>query len=239
MARKAHPNRRIHVANFGWISASPLLSLRQLRDIGARYKPDTVVLGLDMTDFHDDLTYERLITRPGIFRALAITPVTFWLGRRIVASSASLDWLHTRIYGYPSGRYFAMNQPLSRSRAWLRTTRKNLEAIDEFARQELGARFVVFVFPRSFQYSTREAPESWERNETENLGPHVLEPFAYFEEIQGDLPFPVISLLPAFQNPDVFPTCFIGDPHWNANGARVAARAITARCIEAKCFDER
>ena len=35
--RKHFPRRDVKVANFGWISSSPLLSSRRLRDIGANY----------------------------------------------------------------------------------------------------------------------------------------------------------------------------------------------------------
>lgn len=37
MAREKLPDRRINIINFGWTSSSPYLSLRLLRDIGARY----------------------------------------------------------------------------------------------------------------------------------------------------------------------------------------------------------
>ena len=58
------------------------------------------------------------------------------------------------------------------------------------------------------------------------LGPHCLEPFRFFEELAPKLPYPVHSLLRTFQETDVFPTCFDHDPHWNAEGARVAGEAM-------------
>ena len=54
---------RVRAVNFGWISSSPLLSLRLLREIGYRYRPDLLVYNLDMTDFHDDLRYEYRLRR--------------------------------------------------------------------------------------------------------------------------------------------------------------------------------
>lgn len=239
MARDTHPGQRINVANFGWISASPLLSLRLLRDIGARYHPDTIILGLDMTDFHDDLKYARLLDRTGIFRGLSVAPISIWMVRKLLASSDHLDGLHTGVFGYPGPRFFAMTRPLGSSRPWLEATRRNLDAIHSVAERDLGARFVTFVFPRSFQYSDREHPESWELDEVESLGPHVFEPFAFFDEVRDQLPFPVISLLPDFQSTDVFPTCFHDDSHWNADGAAIAARAIVAHCSDLDCFVER
>ncbi len=48
-ARRAFPDRTVRVFNFGWISSSPRLSLRRLRDVGARYEPDSVILLVDAT----------------------------------------------------------------------------------------------------------------------------------------------------------------------------------------------
>src|SRR5262249_440735 len=59
-----HPECKVNVANFGWVSSSPYLSLRLLKDIGRKYAPDLVLLGVDMTDFHDDLKYRLLVERP-------------------------------------------------------------------------------------------------------------------------------------------------------------------------------
>jgi hypothetical protein len=47
-----------------------------------------------------------------------------------------------------------------------------------------------------------------------------------FREIELNLACPVYSLLPTFLETEVFPTCFEDDPHWNADGARVAAERI-------------
>ncbi len=239
LARAEWPEREIQVANFGWISASPLLSLRQLREIGEHYRPDTVLLGLDMTDFHDDLKYERLIARTGVFRALAITPISVWLARKVIASSETLDPLHRLVFGYPGPRFFAMTRPLEESRPWLETSRGYLEEIAHFTRDELNARFVLFVFPRSFQYSDREAQASWEAGEVPDLGPHVHAPFRYFQEIEAELDFPVRPLLSTFERTDVFPTCFDDDQHWNADGVDVAARGILEACRDLDCFAPR
>ena len=71
--------RRVRVANFGWVSSSPVLQARQLREIGAKYKPDLVLQAFDMTDFHDDLVARDRLARVGtgggevsIFRAFRV-----------------------------------------------------------------------------------------------------------------------------------------------------------------------
>jgi len=69
--------KRYKVANFGWISSSPLLSSRLLKDIGHKYKPDLVFLAVDMSDFHDDIKYQFALERKGLFSTLVHNPYNF------------------------------------------------------------------------------------------------------------------------------------------------------------------
>jgi hypothetical protein len=57
LARERPGLGNVRAVNCGWLSSSPLLNLRLLRDVGHKYRPDLVVYSLDMTDFHDDLHY--------------------------------------------------------------------------------------------------------------------------------------------------------------------------------------
>lgn len=52
------------------------------------------------------------------------------------------------------------------------------------------------------------------------------EPFRFFDEVRPSKPYPIYSLLEDFRANTEFPTCFEDDPHWNATGHRVAARAL-------------
>ena len=85
---------------------------------------------------------------------------------------------------------------------------------------------MVYVLPRSFQYSAREVPDNWEAPFYEVLGPHSLEPFRFFDELKRRVDYPIHALLDAFRETDVFPTCFDRDPYWNEAGQRVCAEAI-------------
>ena len=51
-------------------------------------------------------------------------------------------------------------------------------------------------------------------------GPHVQEPFRYFRDVEAQLPYPVFSLLPAFEQSTEFPLFFRDDPHWMEQMAR-------------------
>ena len=216
----------IRVANFGWTSSSPLLSRRQLEDIGARYHPDLVVFALDMTDFHDDLKYGRMLERRGLYWWYDKVPITLHLLERHAPA------IFERLYrsgtgGLPRQRFFATERPLTETRDQLGPVVENLERLAGAARG-MGADFAVLLLPRCFQYSAEESPGNREAAEYTVLGPHSLEPFRFFASLEGKLSFPVLSLLPAFRDTTVFPTCLADDPHWTAAGHRVAAEAIAA-----------
>ncbi len=236
-ARMEHPERDVHVINFGWISSSPLLSYRLLRDIGEKYKPDFVVLGLDMSDFHDDIKYLKLLEREGIYRMMDIAPITFLSVKRVIRRIGWLDEFYEWLYGFPSARFYSTDRTFTENLTRFAYLRANIDAIARFSRTELDAQFILMIFPRNYQYSDLEAPNNWEKEQYETLGPYALEPFKYFDSIRSELDFPVFSLLPNFLKTEVFPTAFDDDPHWNKDGAYVAAEAVYAYCLEAGCFN--
>ena len=232
----AHRTESVRVANMGWISSSPYLSLRLLEDLGAAYQPDVVLFALDMSDFEDDAKYRRLIERPGIYRHLDTAPITLLALKQILRKTGPLQPLHERVFGYPARRFFVTAGPREEYLPYYEEVRRNIEAMHRYTTEELGARFFLFLFPRSYQYSERESPRNWEARHYEALGPYALEPFAYFDDIQDELPFPVISLLGDFQRTEVFPTCYENDPHWTAAGSQVAAEAVYRACLREGCF---
>ncbi len=222
--RHQFPAARVNVANFGWVSSSPLLSLRLLREIGGKYHPRLVVLCFDMTDFFDDIHYRNMLERRGIYWYFDKVPVAL----RFVSHMDPRGYRgwEQRTNGVdPPRRYFMSDAPLERTRGFCGDTRRNLHAIDSCAKA-LGAGFMVVVLPRSYQYSARESPENWEKDQYTVLGSYSLEPFRYFDELRREVGYPVHSLLGDFQRTTVFPTCFTDDPHWNPAGNWIAARAI-------------
>lgn len=232
----------VRVVNFGWTSSSPLLGLRLLREVGARYHPDLVVYNLDMTDFQDDLRYARDLRVRGE-HGFASGEV---LWAALVARLPALEFARARLEeatpcrpgplgeadAVPRDRFFATNRPLEASRSAIeRGVMRNLAALHRTA-QSLGAGFFVFVLPRAFQHSRDESPRNWERARYEVLGPWVREPFRYFESVRDELDYGTASLLPAFEAADP-PLYLEDDPHWNARGARVAGEAAARILVEA------
>lgn len=236
-ARALHPEQQINVANFGWTSSSPLLSLRLLKDVGGKYKPDIVMLAIDMTDFCDDIKYSCLLEKRRIYRALDIIPVTILILRKITSREERFHKLHEMLFGFPARPFFVTDKPLSETRAYYAYIQENIDGLNEYSENILGARFMVFVFPRSYQYSDIECPNNWEKSQYQVLGPFAHEPFTYFEQIKDDRDYPIVSLLAEFQNSTVFPTVFDDDPHWNEAGNRIAVDAIYEFCLREKCFD--
>ena len=236
IARTRLQRNDIRVANFGWPSSSPLLSLRLLRDIGKKYHPRVVLLAIDMTDFSDDIKYRRLLERRGVYRMLDAAPVTFLSIHKVVSTVPAFHGVHERVFGFPARRFFITDAPLARNRHHYGDIDRNIQEIYRYTTNELGARFVLFVFPRTYQYSTRESPRNWEAAEYEPLGPHSEEPFRYFDELRRRAPYPIHSLLEDFRKTRVFPTAFDDDPHWNEAGAQVAAEALYRYCSQVACF---
>ena len=228
--RNLLPEKNIKIANFGWISSSPLLSYRLFRDIGAKYHPKLVILGLDMTDFHDDFMYRNLLERRGVFVLSQFMPSTFLLLQsnwRNLLTLLGQEQIYRAIFDMQTEHFFAMNHPLSVTANDLTFSLQNIQAIHDWATLKLGARFILVVFPRGVQYNPKESPLNWERGGYSPQSPFVLEPFRFLAAMAPSLPYPVYSLLPAFQQTKVFPTCFRDDPHWNTDGAAVAAQALT------------
>jgi hypothetical protein len=230
----------VRAVNFGWISSSPLLSLRLLREIGYKYRPDLVVYNLDMTDFHDDLRYERDLRSEGDLEIdwteVANLVASQWWpwGPVDVRAVLRLDRAPKATDGAAvppeEERFFVTARPLEQTRADIeRGVMKNLAAMHAFAVDVLDASFVLVVYPRAYQYSKRESPRNWEADRYEQLGRYAREPFRYFDQVAADLPYPVVSLLSAFEQSDRFPLFFRGDPHWNRYGAALAAETVARR----------
>lgn len=229
--RESDPAVRVRCVNFGWISSSPGPSYRLLTDIGAKYKPKLVVMCLDMTDFHDDLLvlskigyWERsptayLMMHLGLRKVLIELHESFQL-QRLGRVNRSLE------RPLPNTRFFVTKQPMEQSLLDMAETERNLQRINDYCRDELGAGFVLVMFPRHFQYSTKEAPNNWERWSYEVMGPYVKEPFRWLAGLRARVDYPCHSLLEDFEGTTIFPTCFDDDPHWNPAGNGVAARGI-------------
>jgi hypothetical protein len=246
LAREIGCDPTVRVVNMGWTSSSPLLALRLLREVGWEYRPDLIVYSLDMTDFHDDLRYERALREEEDF-ALDTGAVL----ERLVASE--LPWAQALMspvaalarelrqseqrdrarrfaklhFPGPNDRYFITEYALARTRAAIELgVMKNLAEWHAFATETLGAKTALVIYPRAYQYSEREALDSWDASHHTRLGPFAREPFRYFEERADALPYPVIDILPDFEQAKAFPLYFRRDPHWTRLGAKVAARAV-------------
>lgn len=231
MLAKYYPKQDVKVANFGWTSSSPLLSLRRLKDIGHKYKPDMVILCIDMSDFFDDIQWKNMLERRGFYWYLDKIPLTLHLLEFLFPSLSEkfYDWSN-RNANRPLQRYFITEQPMEQSLRYMDVILDSIEKIHQYS-EELGARFILVILPRPHQYSDRECPDNWEKGRYATMGPHALEIFRFFEDLQAKVGYPIHSLLQDFQETKLFPTCFDNDPHWNDTGTTVAAKAVTRLII--------
>lgn len=237
LLRERYPQLAARTINFGWISSSPAPSLRLLEDIGAKYKPDLVIQCLDVTDFHDDLWILRKV---GYWDR---SPTAFLLARLGQMADINIHGMLQELYvsfrlnrfarsrpgtdrPIPAHRFFVVLQPLEQSLPDMNETEHQIRKTHRYCHDVLRAAYILVMLPRHFQYSARESPRNWEKGSYPLLGPYVREPFKWLDALRPRVDFPCHSLLEDFEQTDVFPTCFEHDPHWNADGARVAAEGI-------------
>ena len=238
LARERYPEKKINVANFGWVSSSPLLSLRLLKDIGKKYHPKLIIQIIDMTDVGDDLYYDAIINHRNIYAIGQYMPTMTLLLQKAIREHTEWDRLSQWLFGLPRKHYFIVQQPLEQTRYGFDFMKSHIDETYIYATQDLSARYMLFIIPRYFQYRPEESPRDWEakKGEYPMEGPYLLEPFKYFDEMKTKVPYPVYSLLPDFQNTTVRPTVFPDDAHPNKGGARVAAEAIFKYCQQENCI---
>jgi hypothetical protein len=242
-AQSLHPDKRVHVANFAWASSCPFLSYRLLKDVGRKYKPRAVIIGVDMSDFQEDIAYRVMVSRQGICMlsdflsgtVAALDKLTAHMDR--VRTGRGLGKIHMRLFGFPPDRQFIEVAPLSETLPYTTAIKSSLDDLNEFCKKQLNAKFIVFILPNNCQYSRRESPNENPREDPAPFGPYVLEPFRWVDMIRTHVDYPIHSLLPYFQSDALYPTCFDDDSHWNARGARIGAEAIYELCLADGCFN--
>lgn len=236
------PELHVRVVNFGWVSSSPVVQLRQLRQIGRKYKPDLVVQAFDMTDFGDDLIYLQALRQGGgpdpaqlnIFRALEVR-LGLFLGvpdfRRWIADQVVRMPTDGESFESMPRHYFPLAAPLRETEIFLEPTWTALGHTHRLA-GELGAGYALFILPRCQQYHREECPDVQETDPFPESDEYIYEVFEYFDDQARTAPFPVHSLLEDFRNSGVSPTVFDDDIHYNAAGHGVAARAMARHLLE-------
>lgn len=241
-------DRNVRAISMGWTSSSPLLGLRRLKVIGSKYKPSLIVYALDLTDFSDDIQYERqLVERVQLneFSTMEVLSVVAsrWatsllrserfagvLGSLRPSLRNALVWLSQLSLPSMEERFMIVRQPLEQSMDLIeRGVKKNLMRMQAYAAEDLSSAFFVVLIPRAFQYNDDEASGSWERDWYKSPSVYRREANRYFA--QNQLPFTVLDLLPVFESSHLFPLYFEDDPHWNAEGNRLAALAVTEYLI--------
>ena len=238
MAKAKHPDARISVVNFGWVSSSPLLSLRLLKDIGKKYHPDLIIQVIDMTDVGDDMYYDAILNHRGIYVIGRYMPTMTLLLQKAIREHTDWENISQTLFGLPHKHYFIVEQPIAQSVYAFDFMKTHIDETYAYAKDELSAKYMMVVMPRYFQYRPSESPDDWEAKAGEYSvpGPYSLEPFKYYDKMQKEVPYPVYSLLSDFQNTSVKQTVFPNDAHLNADGAAFAAQAIFNYCEKEKCI---
>ncbi len=137
-----------------------------------------------------------------------------------------------------TSHFFPMRYSPARLKPYYDDVWRQLRAIDERCKS-IGSKFLLVFLPFGFHYDPSEAPRDLGRINKEYDGTEPYR-FAFFEEItrRGAADgVTVVNLLPVFQATDERPLCFVDDLHYNADGNRVAAKAIAEYILSNNLID--
>ena len=187
-------------------------------------------MSVDMTDYRDEWFYKSILQERGYYKYVKQYPRIACYLKRFMELLEPVSDMHTRLWGYPSnGGYFVALQPLETSLNLFDDIYATLLEMNDYSDKKLNAPFMVLVPPRHWQYTDKEAPDSWENGTFDVMGPYALENFRYFDSKKSSAPFPIITMLEDFQKTDRFPLNFQVDSHWNKNGANFFAGKVAEK----------
>jgi hypothetical protein len=129
-----------------------------------------------------------------------------------------------------TNRYFILRHPLTETAPYFEASLSHIEQTAAAA-AAVGSDFLLVLGPRYHHWNDAECPNNWESDSYTTGEPYEFEYFRFFEEAAGRLPFPVVNLLPAFQQATESPLSFSFDPHWNRRGHALVGRTL-AEVIE-------
>ena len=254
LLRASSEGEDLAVLNAGMISYSPFLERILLETQLKTWQPDLVILTLDATDFGDDIQYaldydpagnppfprkaflNLLDSGPALTDHSAVIqrlyfPFLFlrgFLTHPILMATADISPSALEIEigtTIERNNFFIYRHPLAATETYLRETLGNIQQVAQVA-ESAGARFLLVVAPRFHHWNPKECPNNWEADQYELDEPFQYEYLRFFEEVQAEVDFPILNLLTAFESSDHFPLVFDDDPHWNAAGHDLVARAI-------------
>ena len=261
LLRSRNGDEEVAVLNAGVISYSPLLARNLFDRVIKEYRPTLTIFVLDLSDIGDDYIYEQQLVDHDqddiIFDSPDQVLPREWLAglalRRVVNMFG--DWVFAPIapivgpfsppplpyYHYfaievdirdvkETNRFFITRYPLADTEPYFQASWGHIRRLADGA-AEIGSDFVLVVAPRFQQWSDTECPDNWETKLYALDEPYEYEYFRFFAQVGSEVSFPILDLLPAFQETTRFPLVFNQDPHWNADGQRFVAEVLTEYLI--------
>lgn len=149
-------------------------------------------------------------------------------------SEQTLEELKKKVGKWPGKKcFFPLREPLSESSPYMELTWKIVLETRKTA-EKMGAKYMLIILPRCQHYDLNGCPIDHitpQGGQMPKSGKHLFEIFNFFEKKAKTVDFPIHSLLPDFKNCGISPTVFPDDPHFNHEGHKVAAKAITKYII--------
>ncbi|MCH7701147.1 MAG: hypothetical protein IID37_05630 [Planctomycetes bacterium] len=260
LLRAKNDQEDVAVLNAAVISYSPLLACNLFDRVIKEYRPTLTILVLDLSDIGDDYNYEQQLAGAGgddirfdapdqelkqsWLAGLALRWVVNSFGACVRAPIALIidgfgdpqppydyNAIDLDIGGVKeTNRFFVLRHPLADTEPYFRASWSHIKRMADNA-TENGSDFLLVVAPRFHQWSDRECPNNWESFAYALDEPYEFEYFRFFEQVRPEVSFPILILLPAFQETTRFPLVFDQDPHWNADGHRFVAEILAEHLI--------
>ena len=230
----------VAVLNAGVSDYSPFLEKLQFDRVLKHYDPTLVMLFLDADDIAEDHEYLSKSEQDGatthfppqvrwspryygavlqLLReplAYPLTKIKSLLG--VAEATVAKYPFQVRIGGeIERSRFFIYKHPLSLTAPYFESTLSNISSIAASVRSA-GAEFILVVLPRFHHWNPAECPDNWELESYSLSEPYQYEYFRFFEERRDRVDFPILNLLPSFQETDRFPLVFPFDRHLNPEG---------------------
>jgi peptidoglycan/LPS O-acetylase OafA/YrhL len=232
------PGRNIQVINAGVTGYGPAEQLPQLRELGPILKPDVVLYQFFINEFEEvrvkpeeRLKNIGLLKRSGSFRnhffesSQLITHYRLFyenVKEMITRKPAVWKYWKSLLYFYRvGGNDFYGEKNLMKVGSYL-------DEMNQICKK-IGAKFVIYFVPGAIAVSKVSDISYFPRDQnlTDSSKYDLERPLRHLLEITSGLDIPVVDLTPYLREHTHQPVYFSESWHWNKEGHKVVARAIS------------
>jgi len=191
-----------------------------LEELGIRYKPDLVIVGLFSNDINDVMSEipNSTFTKTWLKNHLYVLSYLRGLHKILLIRSKDVKTTFFQIY---------QEQYPPEFKAAIQKTKEYLMKVHDFSYSN-GAKTLILIVPSCFEIDRLEwDKKGFGRLYSDDFFNKNMSKFSdIFTEFGKEKSVPTLTLLPTFRNSNIRPLYFTHDPHWTKEGHRLAAESI-------------